>query len=106
MGLQYRYPEAAIDARRFDAVEVSPVRDQEGITEPCGADEAQAWSVYLHYDPKHPRNAGFGGVLCVSDWDTREEAVAEGKRWLTILRKTNGGITVNEVQEITFGRAS
>ena len=47
-------------------VEVQPVREEEGYSEPCEPDEAHYWSVYVRYDPA--RNApAFGGVDCIAD---------------------------------------
>jgi hypothetical protein len=74
----------------FDAVEVSPVGEVDGICERlnCSIDDYKAqnpeaeiyWSVYLHYDATRPENKGFGGVECVADLPTEDAAMkyAEG----------------------------
>jgi hypothetical protein len=74
----------------FDAVEVSPVGEINGICErlDVSIDDYKAqypdaeifWSVYLHYDATRPENKGFGGVECVADLPNEEAAIkyAEG----------------------------
>lgn len=68
----------------FDAVEVHPcVEEYDEETNDSivyQVDESEAippecfWSVYLHYNPSDPRNEGFGGLECVADFDTKDEA--------------------------------
>ena len=67
----------------FDAVEIESCCEKDGICEPIpesdmGKDASAEyfWSVYLHYDSKHPLNKGFGGVECVADLPTEEAALA------------------------------
>lgn len=63
------------DYRFFDAVEMAPCQlvnelsegwDVERIDDPKETDKIAFWSVYLHYIT--------GGVDCVADFETREEA--------------------------------
>lgn len=54
------YPESIPTAQLWDAVEVHPTMITEnGIVEQCEADEAGAWSVYLHLKQ--------GGLTCIAD---------------------------------------
>lgn len=67
----------------FDAVEIHPVRENGNGFEQIdikdwGQDPLSIyfWSVYLHYDIKHPDNNEFGGLECIADFSTEEAANA------------------------------
>ena len=67
----------------FDAVECHLVCDHRGIIEQIDEDAIGAieggkylWSVFLHYDEKHPANSELQGIECVADFPTKKAAEA------------------------------
>jgi hypothetical protein len=73
-------PSLALD--HYDGVEVSAVRyegNERKHIERCGAGEAEFWSVYLHLK--------IGGVECVADLPTKDEAMAAGRLCIEQLRR-------------------
>lgn len=74
--LPYLYHEGAeLDAIAAisDALEVSPVHEEDGSCEVCEPADAHFWSVYLHYDVTKSENRG---VDCIADFATEAEALA------------------------------
>ena len=70
----------------FDAVEVHPVMERAGDCEQVDEGELESlrsqypdaaffWSVYLHYDATRPENEGFGGLECIADLPTKQDAM-------------------------------
>lgn len=61
----------------FDGYEVHGCKDffdrTGAFTEQVPDEEAEFWSVYGHYSPE----SGEHGVECISDHETKEEAVTE-----------------------------
>src|SRR4051812_40850636 len=47
-------------------IEVQPIREDEGVSEPCEIGEEHYWSVYVRYDPGK-NDQKFGGVDCIAD---------------------------------------
>ena len=47
-------------------IEIQPIREDEGVSEPCEYGEEHYWSVYVRYDPDK-NNQQFGGVDCIAD---------------------------------------
>ncbi|SRR5258707_817721 len=47
-------------------IEVQPIREDEGVSEPCEHGEEHYWSVYVRYDPAK-NDTHFGGVDCIAD---------------------------------------
>jgi hypothetical protein len=47
-------------------IEVQPIREEDGVSEPCEIGEEHYWSVYVRYDPAKNEKQ-FGGVDCIAD---------------------------------------
>lgn len=68
----------AIPQHAFNALEIHPCREYEkgtptAFVEQCEPSEAEFWSVYVRYNPKTNKEE-FGGLECIADCDTEEEA--------------------------------
>jgi hypothetical protein len=76
--LQPRWP---LD--HYDGVEVAPCREvgagAQADVERCQPADASFWSVYLHL--------ALGGVDCVGDMPTKDEALAAGRLCLGLIKR-------------------
>jgi hypothetical protein len=60
------FPELLND--KWDDIEIDPVKELDGIEEPCNESECDYWSVFLHRVE--------GGRICIADVPTK--SLAEG----------------------------
>lgn len=70
----------AIPQHKFDALEIHPCKEYNKGTPEAFVEQVDPteetpdfWSVYVHYNPKSNTDE-FGGLECIADCDTEEEA--------------------------------
>lgn len=84
-----------VPERKFTNIEIHPCKEEEGHVTQCEPEEAHFYSLYLHYDPYEPKDrkdnpTGFGGLDCIADTDTEEEAEQIKTFLMNLITNYNG----------------
>lgn len=79
-------------AKLADAIELAPCRTDGADTEQCSAEQAQFFSVYLHFSPDNDSDPNtMRGSLCIADRPNIEDA----REWATKLAE-NTDLPIND----------